>query len=141
MTRMLCMPRIRHSAHAFATHTSCMQSKAFELHHSQMARSANPYATTLYYAQYLEDISKIDDAGETSDIPGWIRAIFVMERTFDEWNASLHQQLLLSQTRLERDFQARKLQEYRDSVTELQVRPCGHARPVATRALLSRAPL
>lgn len=47
-----------------------MQEKAFELHHSQMARSVNPYATTLYYAQFLQDISKIDEAGETSDIPG-----------------------------------------------------------------------
>ena len=43
---------------------------AFVLHHSQMARSVNPYATTLYYAQFLQDMSKIDEGGETSDIPG-----------------------------------------------------------------------
>lgn len=47
-----------------------MQDMAFVLHHSQMARSVNPYATTLYYAEFLRDMSKIDEGGETSDIPG-----------------------------------------------------------------------
>lgn len=48
-----------------------MQEMAFELHHSQMARSVNPYATTLYYARFLQDMSEIDETGETSDIPGY----------------------------------------------------------------------
>lgn len=47
-----------------------MQDMSWVLHHSQMARSVNPYATTLYFAQFLQDMSKIDEAGETSDIPG-----------------------------------------------------------------------
>lgn len=89
-----------------------------------MARSVNPYATTLFYANVLEDMSKIDEAGETSEIPAWIRALFVMERNFDGWNEALREKLLANQVTLAKNFDARKLAEYRDSVSELNVRPC-----------------
>eukprot|EP00892_Ulva_mutabilis_P001949 jgi/Ulvmu1/11755/UM008_0169.1 len=93
--------------------------KAFELHHGQMARSVNPYATTLFYANVLEDMSKIDEAGETSEIPAWIRALYVMERNFDGWNEALREKLLASQVTLAKNFDAQKLAEYRESVSEL----------------------
>lgn len=44
-----------------------------------------------------------------------------MERTFDEWNEQLRVLLKENQAKLAVNFEARKLQEYRDSVTELQV--------------------
>jgi hypothetical protein len=58
-----------------------LQDMAFVLHHSQMARSVNPYATTLYYAKFLEDMSKVDEAGETSDIPGCALCCYFLDLT------------------------------------------------------------
>lgn len=45
-----------------------------------------------------------------------------MEKTFDEWNEQLRTYLAEKQEKLAVNFQARKLQEYRESVSELQVR-------------------
>lgn len=44
-----------------------------------------------------------------------------MEKTFDDWNEKLRVALVEKQEKLAVNFQARKLQEYRDSVSELQV--------------------
>jgi hypothetical protein len=44
-----------------------------------------------------------------------------MEKSFDEWNEKLRQYLKEKQEKLAVNFQARKLQEYRESVSELQV--------------------
>lgn len=44
-----------------------------------------------------------------------------MEKSFDEWNESLREILGKQQEKLSRNFQALKLQDYRDSVSELQV--------------------
>lgn len=115
-----------------------MQEKAFELHHGQMARSVNPYATTLFYANVLEDMSKIDEAGETSDIPAWIRALYVMERNFDGWNEALREKLLASQVALAKNYKAQKLAEYRESVSQLNVRRRPASRPALSPPSLPR---
>lgn len=44
-----------------------------------------------------------------------------METSFDEWNEQLRELLKQQQEKLASNFQGRKLQEYRDSVSELQV--------------------
>eukprot|EP01025_Chloroclados_australasicus_P009666 TRINITY_DN13705_c0_g1_i3.p1 TRINITY_DN13705_c0_g1~~TRINITY_DN13705_c0_g1_i3.p1 ORF type:complete len:370 (-),score=69.52 TRINITY_DN13705_c0_g1_i3:744-1853(-) len=95
--------------------------KAFELHHAQMERSVNPYATTNFYSKVLEDIDNIDAtlSTETSPIPTWARAMFVLEGTFDEFNESVRASLEKLGERTSDVIDAAMLKEYEQSVAEL----------------------
>lgn len=70
----------------------CVQDMAFTLHHAQMERSYNPYQTTMRFSKVLFDLQDADfnirsPANRAArNIPIWIRANFIFEQGFDEWN-------------------------------------------------------
>ncbi|GMH35576.1 hypothetical protein BSKO_03444 [Bryopsis sp. KO-2023] len=62
--------------------------QALKLHHSQNFRAKNIYAVSMWYAKVLEQVELWDnyEGGDPSPIPSFVRALYILEESFDDLN-------------------------------------------------------
>jgi hypothetical protein len=101
----------------------CFQDKGFEVHHSQIERSTNIYATTQLYARVLERLDQVQANNAPNDVPQWALATMVMDEGFDEWNVEVKEKLQQASDSIQR-FQTIPNLQVREARSLIGVRAC-----------------
>jgi hypothetical protein len=107
------------------------------VHHSQIDRSANLYATTQLYARIIERLDRVQGGEIPTDVPKWALATMLMDEGFDEWNSELTEKFKQDSKSIQRfqtipNLQAREMRSLvgvRSCISYMSVASCRYHQP------------